>query len=302
MDPVSDLPDRIEDFEVNIDELEALLSPLLTKPLATTASTLPLLDKAKLHILTTYAIESLLFSSLLVSGVNAKEHPIFNELSRLRSYFKKIKDVEEGLVGPKARVDKEAAARFIKHGLSGNDRFDKERRERERLARVEREELGKKARKHVKFDQEAEGKKMEGVLAGSKRRAADTTSTDEEPQAEKDVDSENEELYGAAQDSTKTPRTTRKKPKLSVDNEIHDPSTAPEDTNTTPFMTPKEQRRSDRRAKKAADKVARAAGNGKEEELVLPNRAPRTHSETFNALLQGPLAKKEKGKGKGTGK
>lgn len=295
MDPVSDLPDRIEDFEVNIDELEDLLSPLLTKPLATTASTLPLLDKAKLHIQTTYAIESLLFSSLLISGVNAKEHPIFTELSRLRSYFKKIKDVEEGLVGPKARVDKEAAARFIKHGLAGNDRFDRERRERERLGRVE--EAAKK-RQHVKFDQDAEGKKMEGASVGSKRMAADVTSTDEEPQQEKVVHSEDKELYGDATDS----RSTRKKPRLSVDNHTHDVATAQEDSNTTPFMTAKEQRRSDRRARKAADKAARAAGGGKEEELVLPTRAPRTYSETFNALLQGPLAKKDKGKGKGRGK
>jgi exosome complex protein LRP1 len=303
MDPATDLPDLIEDLEVNIDELEELLNPLLTKPLATTASTLPLLDKAKLHILTTYAIESLLFSSLLVSGTNAKEHAIFTELSRLRSYFGKIKSAEEGQ-GKRVGVDKEAAARFIRHGLAGNDRFDRERRERERLGRVD--EAARK-RQHTKFDEEGEAAKAttEGVAAaGSKRRAADATSTDDdEAQREKDVESENEELYGEAPDATATaPRSTRKKPRLAADNALLDDPTASGDASALPAMTAKEQRRSDRRARRAADKADRAAGNGKEEELVLPTRAPRTHSETFNALLQGPLAKKEKGKGRGRGK
>jgi exosome complex protein LRP1 len=292
MDPPTDLPDLLEDLEVNIDELEVLINPLLSKPLATTASTLPLLDKAKLHILTTYAIESLLFSSLLVSGTNAKEHAIFAELSRLRSYFGKIKAAEEG-EGKRVGVDKEAAARFIKHGLAGNDRFDRERRERERLGRVD--EAAQK-RQHTKFDEEGEAPKTEGALAGSKRSAADATSTDEETRLEKDVQSENEELYGDTLDeNANATRSTRKKPRLAV-------PAVPEDSNTIPSMTAKEQRRSDRRARKAADRAARAAGDGKEEELVLPTRAPRTHSETFNALLQGPLAKKEKGKGKGRGK
>lgn len=293
MDPATDLPDLLEDLEVNIDELEALLNPLLSKPLSTTASTLPLLDKAKLHILTTYAIESLLFSSLLVSGTNAKEHAIFGELSRLRSYFGKIQAAEEGGQGKRVGVDKEAAARFIRHGLAGNDRFDRERRERERLGRVD--EAARK-RQHTKFDEEGEAQMTEGGLAGSKRRAADATSTDEETRLEKDVQSENEELYGDAPDENLAEtRSTRKKPRLAV-------PAAEDDANAIPSMTAKEQRRSDRRARKAADRAVRAAGDGKEEELVLPTRAPRTHSETFNALLQGPLAKKEKGKGKGRGK
>ncbi|KAF2648289.1 hypothetical protein K491DRAFT_550225, partial [Lophiostoma macrostomum CBS 122681] len=128
MDTASLLP-QVEDLEANIDELEDALDPLLRAPLSQTASTLPLLDKAKLYVLNAYAIESLLFSSLQASGVKAKDHPVFAELARLKAYFKKIKDAELG-PEPKTRIDKGAAARFIKHGLAGNDRYDRERRER----------------------------------------------------------------------------------------------------------------------------------------------------------------------------
>jgi exosome complex protein LRP1 len=158
MDPQTDLPDLVEDLEVNIDELTSTLSPLLSTPLSTTATSLPLLDKAKLYVLAAYAIESLLFSTLQASGVDAKSHALFAELARLRTYFAKIKDIEERAPGGawegRARVDKEAAARFIKHGLSGNDRYDRERAER--TAR-EKERAAEKARALVnrKFDDDA---------------------------------------------------------------------------------------------------------------------------------------------------
>jgi exosome complex protein LRP1 len=158
MDPQTDLPDLVEDLEVNIDELTSTLSPLLSTPLSTTATSLPLLDKAKLYVLAAYSIESLLFSTLQVSGVDAKSHALFAELARLRTYFAKIKDIEERAPGGawegRARVDKDAAARFIKHGLSGNDRYDRERAER--TAR-EKERAAEKARALVnkKFDDDA---------------------------------------------------------------------------------------------------------------------------------------------------
>ena len=51
----------LELLDDEIDDLEDSLSPLLTATLAETASKLPLLDKAKLYVLVTYAIESVLF-------------------------------------------------------------------------------------------------------------------------------------------------------------------------------------------------------------------------------------------------
>jgi exosome complex protein LRP1 len=117
----------------NIDDLEEALAPLLNAPISDTASKLPLLDKAKLYVMTTYAIESLLFcmcfqtrhrislttalAYLNLNGVKAKEHPIFTELTRLKQYYEKLKLAEHGPEKPNMRVDKAAAGRFIKAGL-----------------------------------------------------------------------------------------------------------------------------------------------------------------------------------------
>ena len=51
----------LEQLDDEIDDLEDSLAPLLTTTLAERSSKLPLLDKAKLHVLVTYAIESILF-------------------------------------------------------------------------------------------------------------------------------------------------------------------------------------------------------------------------------------------------
>ena len=52
------LTDQLND---DIDDLEDALKPLIARALSDTAQNLPVLDKAKLYALTTYAIESILF-------------------------------------------------------------------------------------------------------------------------------------------------------------------------------------------------------------------------------------------------
>jgi len=51
----------IEKLEDDLDDLEDVLLPLIKEPLVEMAEKLPLLDRAKLYVLTTYAIESVLF-------------------------------------------------------------------------------------------------------------------------------------------------------------------------------------------------------------------------------------------------
>jgi exosome complex protein LRP1 len=56
-----DLVPLIELLDDNIDDLEEALLPLLKNALSDKAGKLPLLDRAQLYILITYAIESILF-------------------------------------------------------------------------------------------------------------------------------------------------------------------------------------------------------------------------------------------------
>lgn len=131
MDTV-DLMPLIELLDDSIDDLEEAMEPLLKIALSDTAGKLPLLDKAQLYVLVTYAIESILFCKqpqrgvcqfanriayLRLNGVKAKEHPVFRELTRVKQYFEKIKIAESVGTKPTMQVDKEAAGRIIKHAL-----------------------------------------------------------------------------------------------------------------------------------------------------------------------------------------
>ena len=54
---------------------------------------------------------------LRLHGVDAKQHPVFRELTRVKQYFEKIKALETEPEERSMTLDKAAANRFIKHGL-----------------------------------------------------------------------------------------------------------------------------------------------------------------------------------------
>ena len=130
----TDLVPLTETLDDNIDNLEEALEPLLQSSLSDTAGKLPLLDKAQLYVLVSYAIESLLFcmsteingvliliciAYLRLNGVNSKEHPVFREITRVKQYFEKIKAAESAGTKQNVTLNKAAAGRFIKHALVG---------------------------------------------------------------------------------------------------------------------------------------------------------------------------------------
>ncbi|EGO51585.1 hypothetical protein NEUTE1DRAFT_125262 [Neurospora tetrasperma FGSC 2508] len=117
---VPDITPSLEKLNVDLDQLEAALKPVLGD-VGDVSSKLPLLDKAKLYVMVTYAIESILFSSLRLNGVDAKEHAIFTELTRVRQYFEKIQNIENPPQEREQTVNKEAAARFIRSDLADDE-------------------------------------------------------------------------------------------------------------------------------------------------------------------------------------
>ncbi|OQE78471.1 hypothetical protein PENNAL_c0056G06278 [Penicillium nalgiovense] len=135
MDPTDLLP-LLEQLDDNVDDLEGVLEPLLAGTLVKSSSKLPVMDKAKLHVLITYTLESLIFSYLRLHGVDAKQHPVFRELTRVKQYFEKIRALETEPEERSMTLDKAAASRFIKHGLSGNDKYDLERAEKQAKERA----------------------------------------------------------------------------------------------------------------------------------------------------------------------
>ncbi|KAK3943170.1 Sas10/Utp3/C1D family-domain-containing protein [Diplogelasinospora grovesii] len=116
---VTDITPQLEKLDENLDQLEDALKPLLGD-IGVLSSKLPLLDKAKLYVLACYALESLLFSSLRLNGVEAKNHAIFTELTRVRQYFDKIQKVESPPPPRETTLNTEAAIRFVRNDLGDN--------------------------------------------------------------------------------------------------------------------------------------------------------------------------------------
>lgn len=172
----AEVRDLVEELVESIDGLEEALAPLLKASLASISSRIPLLDKAKFYTLATYAIESILFSYLRINGVNAKEHAVFKELTRVKEYFAKIKTTETGPTPRTMTLDKAAAARFIKHDLAANTRLDAGMKRKAELMEGTRPKGT-----HIKFDDDAKrvkGDKTEPSVVVAK--ADDTSSSAEE--------------------------------------------------------------------------------------------------------------------------
>lgn len=321
MDPQTDLPDLVEDLEVNIDELSTTLAPLLPpNTLTKTALPLPLLEKSKLYVLLAYAIESVLFSTLQASGADARSHPLFQELARLKGYFGKIKDAEEfhkriEEKEGRARLDVGAAQRFIKHGLSGNERYDELRRER--VAREKERALEKaRALTNKKFDEEAPRKRAaeegEGEEEGTpkKKRRADTG---EEQEGE---DADTAALAPATKRGKKSKKSKKGEVEPEAEIEVEDAqeeaegeAEAGEDAEAMDVdldaSTPQPAKRKRGRPSKKDKAAAEAEATPQKD---IPTRAtrssaPKTRSEAFEALASGgPASGTKKGKSKGKGK
>ncbi|KAI5897761.1 uncharacterized protein SCHCODRAFT_02489744 [Schizophyllum commune H4-8] len=108
---------KVAALNASLDKLETELAPLLDRPLAETLAGLEPIEKARLQTLLPYIIYDLSFIQLKVNGEDPRTHAVIPELDRVRQYFEKIKKVEESAPKPPT-VDKDAAARFIKHAIN----------------------------------------------------------------------------------------------------------------------------------------------------------------------------------------
>ena len=74
---VPDITPSLEKLNVDLDQLEAALKPVLGD-VGDVSSKLPLLDKAKLYVMVTYAIESMLFCESNLVHVDIQSRPMAN--------------------------------------------------------------------------------------------------------------------------------------------------------------------------------------------------------------------------------
>jgi exosome complex protein LRP1 len=256
----SDVKELVEDMSGSIDDLEASLAPLLNATLSSSTSKLPLLDKAKLYVLATYAIDSVLFSYLRLNGQNVKEHPVVQEIMRVRSYFNKIKEVETGPAQRNTTLDKDAAARFIKHGLSGNDKYDQARQDR--LA-ADKSGAKRKAEEFEAAAQFGSGNRFAGM---AKRMKAEEATVPVVKAGDVSDDDEDEGASTSKADK-KAAKHQQRVERAQANQSVADSGAQDKSSAAAPKET-----------------------GGKKK------NAPRSNRETFEALLNGPVPKKEKKK------
>ncbi|KAJ3328107.1 hypothetical protein HDU76_010578 [Blyttiomyces sp. JEL0837] len=122
----ADIFKQLETFKKAIEEVEEALKGLTgADVLDSWQSRLEPMERAKLHVVVSYALNSLMFLYLRCEGAT-KGHPVRQELNRVKEYFQKIanagKSKQKGKKGDEApmRVDQQAAKRFVKHSLAGN--------------------------------------------------------------------------------------------------------------------------------------------------------------------------------------
>ncbi|KAJ8058542.1 hypothetical protein OCU04_012723 [Sclerotinia nivalis] len=223
MDPTKILS-LLEQLDDDIDDIEDAVAPFIQKTIPEFASKLPLLDKAKLYTLVTYAIESILFSYLRLNGVNAREHPVFTELTRMKQYFEKIKLTENPPVAVASernlKLDKGAAGRFIKAGLSGNDKYDLQRAEQ--MAK-------ERAKSHIRFEEL------------SKKRKVDEETT--EPNSAKSKTSDESDDSNSSSDSSDEPALVAHKSKKPKTAKVAAPVESMEDSSSIPNSKHKKSKR-----------------------------------------------------------
>jgi len=118
---VSEVFDKLDS---NIKEIEQQLAPFFEVPNQDLEESLSPLEKAKLSIIVAYAINTLFYSYLKTQGISPQDHPVKKELERIKLYIKKLQNVTELQKGPKSRIDREAADRFIARELNQNKNLD----------------------------------------------------------------------------------------------------------------------------------------------------------------------------------
>ncbi|XP_056148066.1 nuclear nucleic acid-binding protein C1D [Lampris incognitus] len=132
----TEIDEHLMEFNSSVNSVDSALQTLMSMP-KNDLQKLDPLEQAKLDLMSAYALNSLFWMYLVTKGVNPKDHGIKQELERTRTYMNRVKEITDRKKA--ARVDKVAAARFVrnalydaeegaskKEGASNNERASKE--------------------------------------------------------------------------------------------------------------------------------------------------------------------------------
>ncbi|KAB0403405.1 hypothetical protein E2I00_003268, partial [Balaenoptera physalus] len=75
----------------------------------------PIRTSEKVDLVSTYTLNSVFWVYLATQGINPKEHPVKQELERIRLYMNRVKEITDKKKAGK--LDRGAASRFVKNAL-----------------------------------------------------------------------------------------------------------------------------------------------------------------------------------------
>ncbi|XP_022081459.1 nuclear nucleic acid-binding protein C1D-like [Acanthaster planci] len=110
-----EIANNLRAFQDSLTEVEKALAPLKKASLGDVHNKLQTLDRAKLELVSAYAINSMFWMYLCTQGVNPRDHPIKHELGRIQKYMNRVKEIMDKENA--AKLDKGAAKRFVKAAL-----------------------------------------------------------------------------------------------------------------------------------------------------------------------------------------
>ncbi|XP_070772402.1 nuclear nucleic acid-binding protein C1D [Enoplosus armatus] len=117
-----EIDEQLTGFDSSVSSVKTMLEKLMSMPRNDLLQKLDPLDQAKLDLMSTYTLNSLFWMYLVTQGVNPREHGIKQELERIRTYMNKVKEITDKKKA--ARLDKGAAARFVRSALYDPDERD----------------------------------------------------------------------------------------------------------------------------------------------------------------------------------
>lgn len=121
---VGSLPDDVRepllDFDSALREVEEHVDDFGSRDWAELTRGLPPLEAARLNVMCAYTLNALFYMYLKVQGVSTADHPVKQELERVRQYLKKVKGTAQHAKTERhnGRLNVDAAKRFITHALN----------------------------------------------------------------------------------------------------------------------------------------------------------------------------------------
>nr|KAF6446057.1 C1D nuclear receptor corepressor [Rousettus aegyptiacus] len=111
----AEIHEYLSTFENSIGAVDEMLKTMMSVSRNELLQKLDPLEQAKVDLVSAYTLNSMFWVYLATQGVNPKEHPVKQELERIRVYMNRVKEITDKKKAGK--LDRGAASRFVKNAL-----------------------------------------------------------------------------------------------------------------------------------------------------------------------------------------